>query len=161
METSRNTIRLANTAWESLFRAHTTLIRRYQAADVWGDLSMREYDVLYTLASHPTPLRLGELREGVLLSQPALSRLVERLVERGLIVRTEDTADGRAVRLELTDTGRAVQRDVGRRHARSVASEMSALTIDELRELQRLCRKLSGQTASNTAEPHPAQGETP
>jgi Transcriptional regulators len=67
---------------------------------------MREYDVLYTLSKDPEPLRLSELNRHVLLSQPALSRLVERLAERGLVSRHADPADGRGVRL-LAHRGRA------------------------------------------------------
>ncbi|MBS1845109.1 MAG: MarR family transcriptional regulator [Actinobacteria bacterium] len=45
-------------------------------------VSRTEYDVLYTLSKCRRPIRLGELNRRVLLSQPALSRLVDRLVER-------------------------------------------------------------------------------
>ena len=79
---------------------------------------MREYDVLYTLSKCPAPIRLSELNRHVLLSQPALSRLVDRLAARGLVERRPDAGDGRSVRLALTDAGRAVQRRIGLRHAR-------------------------------------------
>jgi len=72
---------LANDAWEALLTAHASLIRRFNAQDVWEDFSMKEYDVLYTLSKCPGPVRLTELNRHVLLSQPALSRLVDRLVE--------------------------------------------------------------------------------
>ena len=42
---------------------------------------MKEYDVLYTLSKCSNPIRLSELNRHVLLSQPALSRMVDRLVE--------------------------------------------------------------------------------
>src|SRR5699024_6360038 len=107
-------LRETNTAWEALMTAHTTLIRQFQDSDAWCDVSMREYDVLYTLTKHDTPLRLSELRDGVLLSQPALSRLVERLVERGLVTRTVDPRDRRAVGIALTPAGVDVQQQAGR-----------------------------------------------
>ncbi len=133
----------ANDAWEALMSAHAALVRRFNAQDVWGDVSMREYDVLYTLSKCQEPIRLTELNRHVLLSQPALSRMVDRLTERGLIDRATDPADGRGVRLSLTQQGRAVQRRVGRRHARSVAQSMlGGLTPAELRQLEELCAKL-------------------
>ena len=98
--------RLANDAWEALLSAHARLMKRFAAEDIWRDLSMREYDVLYTLSKSREPLRIGELHRHVLLSQPALSRMVDRLVERGLIERCPDPADGRGVRLSVTDAGR-------------------------------------------------------
>jgi len=122
--------RLANDAWEALLTAHAALMKQFAAEDTWTDVSMREYDVLYTLSKDPEPLRLSELNRHVLLSQPALSRLVERLAERGLVVR---------------------QRAIGRRHARSVARAMTAgLTRAEMAQLETICQKLA--CASDTSE---------
>src|SRR6185437_13665668 len=117
---------LGNDAWEALLSAHATLMKQFAAEDIWGDVSMREYDVLYTLSKCAAPLRLSELNRHVLLSQPALSRLVDRLAERGLIERCADPADGRGVRLSLTEAGRTMQRDIGRQHARDVARALTA-----------------------------------
>jgi DNA-binding MarR family transcriptional regulator len=133
----------ANGAWEALLAAHASLIRRFGAAGGWEELSMKEYDVLYTLSKCPEPIRLSELNRHVLLSQPALSRLVDRLVDRGLVSRAADPSDGRGVCLALTPAGLTVQRRIGRRHGRSVAQAMRAnLTPLELRQLAEICAKL-------------------
>jgi DNA-binding MarR family transcriptional regulator len=136
--------RLANDAWEALLTAHARLIKQFAAEDVWDELSMREYDVLYTLSKNDGPLRIGELHRHLLLSQPALSRMVDRLAERGLIERQPDPADRRAVRLSLTRAGREKQREIGRRHARSVARAVTAeLGPREVEQLGTLCWKLA------------------
>ena len=101
--------RLANDAWEALLSAHARLMKQFATEDIWQDLSMREYDVLYTLSKCGEPVRMGELHRHVLLSQPALSRMVDRLVERGFIERCPDPTDGRGVRLSLTEAGRDMQ----------------------------------------------------
>jgi DNA-binding MarR family transcriptional regulator len=138
---------LANDAWEALLTAHASLIKGFAAEDVWEDLSMREYDVLYTLAKCPAPIRLSELNRHVLLSQPAVSRMVDRLADRGLVRREADPADGRGVRLSLTDAGRTLQRRIGRRHARDVARAMTAkLSPAELCQLEEICVKLAVAT---------------
>ena len=135
---------LANDAWEALLSAHATLIKKFLAEDIWGDVSMREYDVLYTLSKCDGPLRLGELNAHVLLSQPALSRLVDRLIARGLLERSHDIEDRRSVLVGLTDEGRARQREVGRRHARSVARALTEeLTVEEMKQLESLAGKLA------------------
>jgi DNA-binding MarR family transcriptional regulator len=137
----------ANDAWEALLTAHASLMRQFNEQDVWEDLSMKEYDVLYTLSKCPNPIRLSELNRHVLLSQPALSRMVDRLAERGLVGRAADPRDGRSVRLALTGEGLAVQRRIGRRHGRSVAQAMLAgLTPEELRQLEEICAKLAETT---------------
>jgi DNA-binding MarR family transcriptional regulator len=142
---------LANDAWEALLTAHAVVMKQFAAEDTWEDVSMREYDVLYTLSKCQEPLRMTDLNRHVLLSQPALSRLVDRLAERGLVERVSDPADGRGVRLSLTDAGRAVQRKIGRRHARSVARAMTAgLTPVELAQLETICRKLASTGMRST-----------
>jgi DNA-binding MarR family transcriptional regulator len=150
MPASRNP---ANDAWEALLSAHAVLMKQFAAEDIWDDISMREYDVLYTLSKCDGPLRLTELNRHVLLSQPALSRLVDRLAERGLIERHADAADGRCVLLSLTETGRDRQREVGRRHARSVARAVTAgLDPGELRQLEAICLKLAREPVTAGAK---------
>jgi DNA-binding MarR family transcriptional regulator len=139
----------ANDAWEALLTTHASLIRQFSAQDVWEDVTMKEYDVLYTLSKCPSPIRLSELNRHVLLSQPALSRMVDRLAERGLVRRSTDPRDGRGVRLALSEEGLAVQQRIGRRHGRSVARAMLArLTPAELRQLEELCARLAEEPHS-------------
>ena len=133
----------ANAAWESLMAAHARMMRSFAAQDSWGDLSMREYDVLYTLSKCQAPVPISELNDHVLLSQPALSRLVHRLADRDLVECRPNPADGRGVLVSLTHAGRERQRQIGRRHARSVARALTAsLDRAELSQLASLCRKL-------------------
>ena len=144
--------RLANDAWESLLTAHAEMMRQFAVEDVWNEVSRTEYDVLYTLSKCRGPIRLGELNRRVLLSQPALSRMVDRLVERGLVRREADAGDGRSVRLSLTAEGRAQQRRTGRPHALGVARRMkSALDEDEMVQLRDLCRKLAAENVPAAA----------
>jgi DNA-binding MarR family transcriptional regulator len=136
----------ANDAWEALLSAHAVLMKQFAAEDIWAEISMREYDVLYTLSKCREPICIRDLNRHVLLSQPALSRLVDRLADRGLVERRPDPADGRSVLLSLSQAGRAVQRQIGRRHARGVARAMTAgLDPAELAQLETICLKLAHQ----------------
>lgn len=142
-------------AWESLLRAQVTLMRRFVADDVWADVSMREYDVLFTLASHGG-MRLNELNEEILLTQPSLSRLVDRLVTRGYVAKGAVPNDRRGSWITLTAAGEAVQKEIGRAHATRIARYVGeALDAEELRELERLTNKLrlaQRQIATRTNE---------
>lgn len=145
-------LREANEAWESLLGAYSTLMKRFEAESMWCEVSLHEYDVLYTLSKCRAPQRLGELGHHVLLSQPGLSRLVERLVERGLVAKRPDPADARAALLSLTDEGREVQHRVGRAHARSVADAMSArLTPTQMSTLAGLASLLAATESQASA----------
>ncbi|MEA2385796.1 MAG: hypothetical protein QOH72_5767 [Solirubrobacteraceae bacterium] len=150
--------RIANEAWEALFRAQATIARELSAGDVWHELRPREYGVLYALSNAPHGLRITELRSDVLLTQPGISRLITRLEAAGLVERIDDPDDGRACRIRLTDAGARAQRDVGRRHGRHVAQTMArGLSDEQLLQLRDLCRSLTAPTpapgTTESAEP--------
>jgi DNA-binding MarR family transcriptional regulator len=133
--------RIANEAWEAMFRAQTTIARELEAGDVWGELVPREYGVLYALSAAPAGLRITELLDDVLLTQPGMSRLIARLEGRGLVERIDDPDDGRACRVRLTEAGIRAQREVGLQHGRHVAELMTrGLSRTELVQLRDLCR---------------------
>ena len=135
--------RIANEAWEALFRAQATIAQELTAADVWQQRSPREYGVLYALSNAPHGLRITELLEDVLLTQPGMSRLIARLEERGLVARADDPDDRRACRVRLTRAGARAQREIGLAHGRHVAEAMTRiLSREQLVQLRDLCRGL-------------------
>lgn len=136
--------RLAAEAWEELFRAQVTLMRRFEAGDDFSPLTSREYDVLFQLSrGEGGAMRMRELTELIMLTQPSLSRMVDRLSARGLVERRAAPDDGRGVVVALTEEGAALQRQIGRNHVRSIRRYVGgALDEEELRTLQRLAHKL-------------------
>jgi DNA-binding MarR family transcriptional regulator len=52
------------------------------------------------------PLRITDLAAAELVAQPTMTGIVRRLEQDGLVRRTADPADARAVRVALTDAGR-------------------------------------------------------
>jgi len=136
--------RMANDAWEALFRAQATVIRELQAADVWEPISPSEYGALYALAKAPDGLRINDLGADALLTQTGLSRLVARLEADGLVERVADPLDGRASRIRLTQEGADAQRRVGLRHGRHVAQIMTrAFSSEQLEQLRALSETLT------------------
>ena len=137
-------LRDAAEAWESLFRCQVTVMRRLQKHPAFKALNMREYDVLFNLARCPAGgQRLSDLNEHLLMSQPSLSRMVERLEARGLVARTPDPRDQRAVLLQLTPAGADLQRSIGREHVRHIHELLSpALDSAQLAQLTALTRRL-------------------
>lgn len=141
----------ANETWEALLSAQVTLVRGFAADPIWERLSMREYDILYTLSKESAGLRISQLNEKVLLSQPALSRLLDRMESKGLVERANDPHDKRAVLVHATDGGEAAQRRVGAKHALSVSAAMSdRLTDNEMDTLRELCHRLAAPTRTMT-----------
>lgn len=141
---TRGEAKLANQAWEALFRAQVGLARSFSADDIWDELSANEYDVLYTLSQSGGGLRIGDINRRMLLTQAGLSRLVARLEDRGFVTRCADPRDRRAARITLTPLGAEVRKRVGRRHARAVTEAMTrVLGRDDLAELRDLCHRIT------------------
>ena len=142
--TNDATAKQAAEAWESLFRVQVGVMRRLQRDPEFREVTMREYDVLFNLTRCPGGwTRLNELNEHLLISQPSLSRMVDRLEARGLVQRRPAEQDQRGVELSLTDEGRAVQRRLGRIHVRGIHELLTpALNSAELARLKELTDKV-------------------
>ncbi|MER2134196.1 MAG: MarR family transcriptional regulator [Arthrobacter sp.] len=144
-ETSQlTTVKQTAEAWESLFRAQVGVMRRLQRDPEFKELTMREYDVLFNLSRCPSGwTRLNELNEHLLISQPSLSRMVERLENKGLVQRRPARNDQRGVELSLTEEGSAVQKRLGRIHVRGIHDLLApALNPEELTQVKELMDKL-------------------
>jgi DNA-binding MarR family transcriptional regulator len=145
-------------AWEALFRAQVTVMRQLHAEFPEGQLTLTEYDVLFNLSRQPgRRLRIRDLNDHMLISQPSVSRMVDRLARRGLVAKTSDPGDARGIIVELTEEGFGLFRRVASSHMRSIETRVGGtLNDEELQELNRLCSKLRlGSTA--VEEPATAQ----
>ncbi|MBC7589464.1 MAG: winged helix-turn-helix transcriptional regulator [Salinibacterium sp.] len=131
-------------AWEALFRAQVSVLRQLSAEFPSNELSLNEYDVLFNLARVPgRRLRIRDLNRTLLITQPSVSRLVDRLVSHRLVTKEHDPVDGRGTIVLLTDAGFDLFRKVAVVHATSIHRRVgSALTEDELKTLTALTDKL-------------------
>ena len=131
-------------AWESLFRAQVAIMRSLASDFPAHGISFNEYDVMFNLSREPDRrIRLRDLNEHVLLTQPSVSRLVDRLASRGYVLKLTDPSDGRGAIVELTTEGYHVFRRVALRHVDTIAGRMGdALSTEELAQLTGLCDRL-------------------
>lgn len=134
----------AVTTWEALFRAQVSVMRQLGAAFPIEGVSLNEYDVLFTLSGQADRrLRLRELNEYLLLTQPSVSRLIDRLASRELVAKLHDPDDARGIVVALTDKGFDLFRGAAVGHMRSINERVgTALTQQEMQTLTQLCNKL-------------------
>ena len=134
--------KLALEAWESLFRAQHELFTEMMADFEHSELGQAEYDVLLTVTRSPDMVaRLRDVTSNMLISQPSVSRLVDRIVVRGLVTTCADPNDGRGALVTATESGARTFREVAVAHSRHIAERMSVLSNDELEHLAALTQK--------------------
>ncbi len=95
--------------WRSFLHAHARLARRLDE-DLRSQhaLSLQEYETLLHLAeAHSHRLRMGRLADSLLLSKSGVTRLIDRLVDDGLVERTSCSNDARGAEASLTENGLA------------------------------------------------------
>ncbi|MDQ4215590.1 MarR family winged helix-turn-helix transcriptional regulator [Microbacterium sp. ASV81] len=135
--------KLALAAWESLFRAQHEIFTEMSEDFDSTALSTAEYDVLLTVTRFESrTARLRDVTANMLISQPSVSRLVDRMVARGLLEKCQDPEDGRGSLVHATEAGTRAFRQIATVHGRSIAVRMSRLSDDELRQLTALTEKL-------------------
>jgi MarR family 2-MHQ and catechol resistance regulon transcriptional repressor len=103
---------------------------------------MTEFAVLEILY-HKGPLPLGEIRDRILVTGASTTYVVNKLEERGLMVRRSSGDDKRVVLGEITPAGRKLIGEVFPSHVEHLRHLMGALTPQEKRTAIRLMRKLS------------------
>lgn len=79
-----------------------------------------------------------ELAEMVHLAPPTVTAMLQKMEKAGLIERWDDEEDQRVTRIRLTETGRALDRDLRAAHGEYVAATIGSMSEDDRRELVRL-----------------------
>lgn len=118
-------------AWTRLVAASRLLVERVEATlKAEGMPPLGWYDALWELERADAPLRPFELQERLLLPQYGTSRLLDRLVQAGLVERLPVEQDGRGQLVRITDSGRETRARMWPVYAR----EIRALVETPLRE---------------------------
>jgi len=109
-------------AWRALAASHATVVAALdrELGERHG-LGVSEFEVLERLAEDEEhQFRVQELAESVHLSQSALSRLIGKLEQHGLVQRSLCDLDRRGIYVCLTEAGR-------RRHAEALPTQRAVL----------------------------------
>jgi DNA-binding MarR family transcriptional regulator len=128
------------------------LIGLFRSLSPASGLSLTAAATLATLErSGPSRLTWLATREGV--TQPAMTQLIARLEDAGLVERAADPADGRVVQVRITDDGRAML--AGRRAVRAerLAGLLDRLSPDEREALAAALPAMDALANAQRAEP--------
>ena len=129
---------------ELLMRVARTQRRRWRDVLAPWDLSPHQARALKVVCERDR-VRLSDLAETLHIAPRSATEVADGLEERGLIARTPDPGDRRAVLLRATEEGRRMRSEVDR--ARTADSEelFARLSPDERATLSRLLRRLADE----------------
>ena len=134
---------LAISLRESIMR----LNRRLRQARAVGDLTFSQLSALTSLqlAGALTPRELADTER---VQPPTMTKIVGKLEERGLVLRTPHPTDRRQVILAATEAGRAVHAQFEKARNEWLALQLAELTPEERDTLERAAQILQ-QVARN------------
>ncbi len=124
--------------WARLARIYGRNIRLAEGRLREVGLSVAQFDVLAHVGAHEG-ITQQELAQRLLVTQGAITQLLDRLEQRGVIRRCPD---GRINRLVLTEEGRRLRDSVVPQQEQFQAEQFAALTPGERRQLLTLLGKL-------------------
>lgn len=141
--------------WVVLSRAHASISAHAAAHAADHGLSLTEFAILEALF-HRGRMVLGDIQRRILVSSGGITFLVDRLAEKGLVVRQECPEDRRARYVALTREGTRLIRELFPSHAQVLAHAMRGLTPAEQQEATGLLRSLGLTAASGGLPPSPS-----
>ena len=97
--------------------------------------SMARFDVMSQLERFPDGLTMSELSRRLIVSNGAITGLVDKLAAGGLVTRREDPKDRRSTIVRLTRKGRDNFLRMARRHEEWVVSILGELSAEAQSEL--------------------------
>jgi len=134
-------------AWQALLHAHHKITSVLDAElRASHQLTWAEYDVLLRLAKATgRTLTMTELAKRIMISPSGLTRVVDRLEERGFVKRSRSGDDARVVSASLTEQGREKVKRAAQTHLRGIREHFTGrLSAAQLREVASSLQVITG-----------------
>lgn len=116
-----------------------------------GDVTLPQYRALVVLASRG-PQRVVDLAVLLGVTPSSATRLVDRLVRSGLVRRTRERADRRALRVALSPAGRTLVAEVGKRRRVEFERLLTALPAGQHEQVVSALRAIADAAGEPTEQ---------
>ncbi len=134
----------------NIMLANTFIRMRMDEAFEDTDLTFPQYNLLRILnGAYPAGYSRGEISRRMIDRAPDMTRMIDRLVKRGLVERARSGEDGRQAITTITAKGRALIAPVNTK-VKAVHKRVGDLVTEaEARQISQLLEKLYGYVGSN------------
>jgi DNA-binding MarR family transcriptional regulator len=106
------------------------------------DLTMQQFNILRILRGSEKPLSTLQIRDRMLDKMSDTSRIVDRLIIKGLAKKTTCKTDKRLVDVNITDKGKKVLQKIDQQED-EISSIVQALSENEAKTLNKLLDNIS------------------
>jgi MarR family transcriptional regulator, 2-MHQ and catechol-resistance regulon repressor len=118
-----------------IMEGQTKILKPYQ-------FTQPQYNVLRILrGSYPTPLTINSIIDRMLDRMSNVSRLVDKLVEKGYVDRTQSTDDRRAVDIVIMKKGLDILAEIDKKQEKWEAN-FTTISEDEAKQINNLLDKM-------------------
>lgn len=107
------------------------------------DLSSGEMSVMMRLGQQPAGMSVKELATSLGITSGGVTQLIDKLVEKSLVERTEDPTDRRSVQIRPSAKAIATRDDLKRQFRERMSAAFKHLNNDELAALIVLLEKVT------------------
>jgi DNA-binding MarR family transcriptional regulator len=113
---------------------HSIRARIREVATEEFNITVEQFHILRRI--HKGSDSVSMLAEAKQISRPAISRVVDVMVNKGLVTRNQDPSDRRYVRLSLTDEGNTLLEAIFGKNRDWMAGKLASLEEDELKTIR-------------------------
>lgn len=106
------------------------------------DMTHAQFGIFRVLLERPQPITAGDLAREWNYDTGAMTRMLDRLEEKGFIQRTRSQADRRVVHLELTDKGRALADRMRQAAIGALNRHLGDFSPEEVEQLKGFLRRM-------------------
>lgn len=118
------------------------------------ETTLPRFDLMAQLERNSAGLRMSEISKRLMVSGANITGIADHLQKDGLVVRTLDPTDRRAVAVKLTEEGLKRFQEVAKQHEEWIVEIFSALTREEKESLSALLKKLKFQMGNLASTRH-------
>jgi DNA-binding MarR family transcriptional regulator len=127
---------------DQLHSAAIHLLRKLRREDKGSGLNAPRLSALSVIV-FAGPITLGDLAAAEQVRPPTMTRIVNALEEQGLVLKKQNTNDGRSTFLHATPAGRKLLAEGRARRVSKLAKQIAALSREQRSTLQSAMKILS------------------
>ncbi|MGG5340943.1 MarR family winged helix-turn-helix transcriptional regulator [Enterococcus sp. AZ192] len=105
-------------------------------------LNITEFSVL-ELLFHKGRQTTQTIKEKILIASSSTTYVIDQLTKKGYVKRQTNESDRRIIYVDITVAGKTLMEEIFPTHAQQITASFSDITIEELRSLQHLLKKIN------------------